>query len=370
MTRTRDDDACPGALQVHQAADGALARLRIPGGMITATQLDVLAEAATEYGNGTIELTARGNLQLRGVTDADAVADAAAAAGLLPSPSHERVRNIVASPLSGRHGGRADVRPWVGELDRGVQADPDLVRLPGRFMFSLDDGSADVSGLRADVGAHVLDDGVALLLAGRDTGVRLPPGEVVDTLLEVARRFVAVRATAWRVTELPDSTALLAGFEVQQPAGDGYPPTVRPPVGWIVQDDGRVALGAGVPLGVLTARHAQFLAAIAAPVVITPWRSVLVCDLDEPVADTSLRVLAPMGLVFDETSRWLDISACVGSPGCEKSRADVRAEATRAVDDPTVQGHVHYVGCERACGSPLSGLVMVADGQGFSALRR
>ncbi len=104
----------------------------------------------------------------------------------------------------------------------------------------------------------------------------------------------------------------------------------RPPVGWITQDDGRVALGAAVPLGVLSARQAQFLAAIEAPVVITPWRSLLVCDLAEGVADTSLRVLAPLGLVFDETSRWLEVSACVGSPGCERSRADVRAEATRA----------------------------------------
>ena len=52
-------------------------------------------------------------------------------------------------------------------------------------------------------------------------------------------------------------------------------------------------------------RVAEFLAAIDAPMVITPWRSVLVCDLDEGVADTALRVLAPMGLVFDENSPWL-----------------------------------------------------------------
>ena len=77
----------------------------------------------------------------------------------------------------------------------------------------------------------------------------------------------------------------------------------------------------------LQARVAEYLAAIDAPLVITPWRSVLVCDLDEGVADAALRVLAPMGLVFDENSPWLGISACTGSPGCEHSAADVRADA-------------------------------------------
>ncbi|MCH7813627.1 MAG: VCBS repeat-containing protein, partial [Planctomycetes bacterium] len=48
------------------------------------------------------------------------------------------------------------------------------------------DGRADVSGLGADVGVHVLDDGVALLLAGRDTGVRLSADDVVATLVGIA----------------------------------------------------------------------------------------------------------------------------------------------------------------------------------------
>jgi precorrin-3B synthase len=370
VKRLRDDDACPGALQVHQAADGALARLRLPGGMITAAQLEALAHTATAFGNGTLELTVRGNLQLRGVRDAAAVADAAAAAGLLPSPTHERVRNIVASPLSGRVGGQADVRPWVTDLDIAIQADPELARLPGRFLFGLDDGRGDVAGIGADVCAHVLADGVALLVAGRDTGIRVAPDDVVDTLITVARRFVAIRGKAWRIAELDDISPMVSGFEPTAPVGATYPPVVRPPVGWIAQDDGRVTLGAAIPLGVLAARQAEFVAAIDAPVVITPWRSLLVCDLAEGVADTSLRVLAPMGLVFDENSPWLDISACVGSPGCEKSLGDPRAEATRVAAEEEVDGHVHYVGCERACGSPPTGQVFVATADGFRPVAR
>jgi precorrin-3B synthase len=123
-------------------------------------------------------------------------------------------------------------------------------------------------------------------------------------------------------------------------------------------------LGAAVPLGVLQARVAEYLAAIDAPMIITPWRSVVVCDLNAGVADTALRVLAPLGLVFDEHSPWLDISACTGSPGCEHSAADVRADATEALSSGDGI-HRHFVGCERACGSPPVGEVLIAAGDGY-----
>jgi precorrin-3B synthase len=366
MTRARNDDACPGALQVHQAADGALARIRLPGGMISASQLSALAVAATRFGSPAMELTSRGNVQIRGLTDPAALADAVAAAGLLPSPSHERVRNIVASPLTGRSGGNADVRDVVRGLDAAIQASPTLARLPGRFWFGVDDGRGDVSGMGADIGVHLLTlDRAALLVAGVDTGVRLSPQDVVATLVGIAETFVDVRGTAWRTTELTEVGPLLTGLTRSAEPGTRWPPVTTPPVGWIEQDDGRVALGAAVPLGVLEARVAEFLAAVEAPLVITPWRSVLVCDLDEGVADVALRVLAPLGLVFDEGSPWLSVSACTGSPGCEHAAADVRADAARAAADGTGGGHRHFVGCERACGSPPDGEVLVATADGY-----
>jgi precorrin-3B synthase len=364
MVRARDVDACPGALQLHQAADGALVRVRLPGGRITAAQLGTLAGVASERGSGTLELTVRGNVQLRAITDVAAVVEALTKAGLLPFPTHERVRNIVASPLSGRVGGRADVRGWVSELDAAICAEPRLTELGGRFWFGLDDGRGDVSGLGADVGVHAVDDGVALLLAGRDSGVRLAAADVAPSLVALATRFLEVRGKAWRVTELDDIAGLWPGAEL----GAAFPPVTKPPVGWIGQDDGRVTLGAAVPLGVLPARVAEYLAAIEAPLVITPWRSVLVCDLSEEVADVSLRVLAPLGLVFDEHSPWLSVSACTGSPGCEHSAADVRADAAMSLDADSAV-HRHFVGCERACGSPPDGQVLVASGQGYRLLR-
>jgi precorrin-3B synthase len=277
------------------------------------------------------------------------VAEIAAAAGLLPSQTHERVRNIVASPLSGRAGGMADIRGLVTELDEAIRSEPTLAELPGRFMFGVDDGRGDISGLAADAGAHFLDDTTAaLLLAGRDTGVRLDRPDVVPALIAVATRFADTRGKAWRVAELTDTGPLLKDFTASGERGATWPPVTRPPVGWLPQDDGRVTLGAAVPLGVLQARVAEFLAAIGAPLAITPWRSVL---------------------VFDETSPWLSVSACTGRPGCEHSATDVRADAAAALTDPA-DGHRHFVGCDRACGSPAVGQILVATDDGYQPRAR
>jgi precorrin-3B synthase len=272
--------------------------------MLTAGQLLALARVSADLDSAALELTRRGNVLIRGITDADAVAAAVAATGLLPSSNC----TVVASPLSGRTGGVADVRAWVTELDAAIQAERVLAQLPERFLFSVDDGRDDVSGLGADVGVHVVDDHAALVLAGRDTGIRLTAHEVVDTLIAIAVRFVELRGEALRVSELADPSGLWPGAEL----GDGFRRITRSPVGWIEQDDGRVALGAAVPQGVLPARVAEYLAAIEAPLVVTPWRSMLVCDLDDVVADTALRVLAPMGLVFDENSPWATVGAGPG----------------------------------------------------------
>src|SRR4051795_3699400 len=214
--RTRAD-ACPGALQTHAAADGALARVRVPGGLLGAGQLRALAAAARELGDGGLELTSRGNVQLRGLDqdDVPALGERLAAAGLLPSATHERVRNVLASTLSGRAGGLVDVRPWVAAFDSGLQADPALADLPGRFLATFDDGRGDVCGLGGDVGLLALEGGtVALLLAGADSGLRAASGDAVALALAATRAFLLERAaqggTAWRLAELKDGPARVA----------------------------------------------------------------------------------------------------------------------------------------------------------------
>ncbi|TFV47147.1 precorrin-3B synthase, partial [Blastococcus sp. TF02A-35] len=223
-------DACPGALQTHPAADGALARVRVPGGALTPAQLLVLAAAARELGDGALELTSRGNVQLRGLRAGaeGELGDRLAVAGLLPSATHETARNVLASVLSGRSGGLLDVRAWVPAFDAAMCADPRLAELPGRFLAAFDDGRGDVAGLGADVGLLALDARtVTLLLGGVDSGIRCAPEGAVELALAAAGAFLDERArqggTAWRVAgvaELHPRGLDVADPAVQQQPGD------------------------------------------------------------------------------------------------------------------------------------------------------
>ncbi len=201
-------DACPGALRLHRADDGALARIRIPGGVLTPRQADALGRAAERFGDGELHLTSRGNVQLRGLGP-DCGAELAGlldAAGLLPSPRHERVRNVVATPLSGLDAlGAADVRPWLTGLDRLLCGSNRATALSGRFLFALDDGRGDVDALGADLTLLGDGDGSALLRIGDDDAVlRVPSPDGPLAALTAAEAFLdsAGDTGAWRVKDL------------------------------------------------------------------------------------------------------------------------------------------------------------------------
>ena len=105
---------------------------------------------AETWGDGHVELTSRANLQLRALTDVpvEELAGALRAAGLLPSDTHELVRNIVAVPAAGA---AADVHG----LDRALCADPRLADA-ARPVPVRSTTAGDVAR-RADVAAVRLD---------------------------------------------------------------------------------------------------------------------------------------------------------------------------------------------------------------------
>jgi precorrin-3B synthase len=341
-------------LAVHQAADGGLARVRLPGGRLTAAQLDVLRVAAAELGDGRLELTSRANVQLRGL-DADGpreLSDRLFAAGLLPSITHERVRNILASPLSGLdQDSRYDVLPVAAALDEALCDRAALAELPGRFLFALDDGRGDLAELRGDVLVRALDEQTGLLSVG-NRGVRVEWAAVPELMLAAAEAFLQVRDEEWRIAEVPDGEErILERLGLQ--ATELMPPeTTR-----VVAGVHGSALVATVPLGSLTQQQAAALAQIAPEIGITPWRSVVV---PTKTADVE-------GLLTTSDSVWEGVTACAGQPGCAKALADVRADAARLMPRMRRDGRrVHWSGCERRCGKPAGGFVdVLAVGDGY-----
>lgn len=416
-------DACPGSLRLHAADDGALARVRLPGGVLTVRQAEALATAARDLGDGDLHLTSRGNVQLRGLADGCGAALAAllGAVGLLPSPGHERVRNVVASPLSGLDGrGAGDVRPWLTALDAALCASEAARGLSGRFLFALDDGRGDVAGLDADVTVRAAAGGRALLGLGTPHPVlSVAAADAPRAALVAAEAFLhRVRESgtkAWRITELPLAPGTLAddvrrrltaggvghepctpggtvptggvGHDLRAPEGTaptggvGHGPrsprdTGGPPPGVIGS-----ALSVHIPLGRFSGlqwRELTHVAAATGPgeLRLTPWRGAVVPapGLGPAAAEAALARLSAAGLVTGPGSPWLRVGACVGRPGCAKSRADVRADAASALAAAGRSGlPLYWSGCERRCGHPRGDRVDVvaAPGGGYdlSAVR-
>ena len=380
-------DRCPGALTLHSAADGLLARVRLPGGLLPAAALRAL---------GPVELTSRGNVQLRNVDPA--IGELVASLGLLPSATHERVRNIVASPLAGldRPGPRLDA--LVAELDAGLIGRPDLAGWPGRFLFGLDDGRGDILALRPDLAAVAVGDRWVLHPGAAD----VDRADVAAALLDAAEAFVRLASPAWRVAELPGGAAALGLRVTPSPPADPArppapaspepptepagrlsaaasppgtdlpgpyhpdPPLRTEPVGPYQQPDGRWSVVVLAPLGQLTAAQGALLADHAAgPLRVTPWRSVVVADLPDPAP--LLATASEAGLGVTTTSPWYGLSACTGRPGCASALADVRADAAASCESGS-RGRVHWSGCERRCGRPGGAhLEMLATPTGYRA---
>jgi precorrin-3B synthase len=331
-------DRCPGVLRLHPAGDGALARVRLPGGRLPSRAVRALADVA-RLGNGIVEVTSRANVQLRGLRQADAarVADHLWTAGLLPSPTHDRVRNIVASPLVPPR-----VDAVVDALDRGLCADAELVALPGRFLFAVDDGRAVTAG--ADVELRRTDLGqFRLVLAGWLTDL---VGDE-SLALDAARAFLRLAGEDWRLADVPDGAARIAaalggslvGFE------PGSAEQLR--LGVTDQPEGLCAITALPPLGRLE------LEALPGDVRLSRRRTVTVVNVPPSVVPDVLALLEDAGLVTSEGSGWWGLSACSGVGHCARALADVRAAAARRAQlrQPGSPAE-HWSGCERGCGRP------------------
>ncbi|GAA5036190.1 precorrin-3B synthase [Terrabacter aeriphilus] len=311
--------------------------------------LDVVAAQA----DPSLQLTSRAALQLRGLADPlpASVVDGIRSSGLVPSATHELVRNVVVSPLSGLDSrGVADLRPLTRSLDVAVRADAELAALGGRFLFVLDDGRGDVINTAADLSFVATGPGRGIVRAGRaDHGWDVSIDSAVPTIVGLAREFVGRAAgdeSIWHVDDLDDP--LGGSATARLPAL----PAPSQPLG-AVGDHAVVA----VPLGLLRPDHVAALGRHAESVRVTPWRSLVVEG-----AASALPHLEAAGLVTHAHSPWARMHACTGLPGCARSALDTRALARELAPVlPDGRLPVHVSGCERRCGTPETAYVDVLE---------
>lgn len=378
-----------------ETGDGYLLRLRHPIGGLSPQQACAVAEVARRHGSGELELTRRGNLQLRGfpATELAAAQRGLVAAGLAdPDPRREAVPNVVASPASDRDPeAAADVRPQARELTEALASVADLDDLPAKVGLVVDGGGrVRLDGLPADLRLEAVTtfSGVRYRLAvggsAREATVLgwVGPSAAVSAAKKVLERFLGLRAR-WaeppkRLREAVDrfgTDPLMGSWDPPDPS-EKDPVRRRPPSeplitlgpdalgGWI---------GAAFPFGALTAEHLEGLADLLDPgeggtLRLTPWRAVLLTGAREEAREA----LPDLGAVIDPDDRRLALNACVGAPGCSwaysAARDDARAFEIGASDLLERGVRVHVSGCEKGCGRPADTTVTLTAGAGGYAL--
>ncbi|WP_454017579.1 hypothetical protein [Azospirillum sp. Marseille-Q6669] len=202
---------CPGVLAPMEVGDGLLVRVRVPAGVLPAASATRIAELGRRYGNGLVDLSHRGNLQLRGVATADMaalIAELRALGYVSEDAESEAVRNVLTSPTAGLDGTAVlDVRPYALALDARLAADRDLQRLPPKFGWLVDGGgqatlSDSSTDVRFDAVAGAVDGAVdrplfRVGLGGTLEGAALlghcRPDDLVELGAALARAFLELR---------------------------------------------------------------------------------------------------------------------------------------------------------------------------------
>ena len=158
--------ACPGLSAPMPTGDGLLVRLR-PIGTVSFAALVKLCAAAREYGNSVIEVTARGSIQVRGLSaeSAPLFANAVATLGIVV----EDGLPIFSNPLAGLDAEEIlDAAALAAGLRDALAGTTLAKRLAPKVSAAIDGGGVlGLDGISADLrlGAEATPEGAALHIA-------------------------------------------------------------------------------------------------------------------------------------------------------------------------------------------------------------
>lgn len=344
---------CPGALRPMMSGDGLVVRVRPFGGRLRRAQADGIATLAAVHGNGWIDLSSRGNVQIRGVRESTLEPLTGGLRGLAlldENAEAEGRRNILVTPFW-QTGDETETLTAELTDALALSAAPDL---PVKFGFAVDTGRAPVlQGVSADIRLE-RDVGGGLVLAadGFDRGKPVTSNTIVAEAMALAHWFVQRRGAHKRLAGLLGSGIMLPeGFIVPRQT-QAYGPAPGPTPHGVM-----VGLGFGQ-------MSVETLAAIAkhGGLRMTPWRMVLVENArDVPGVD---------GLITDPTDPLLRVIACTGAPRCTQGLAETRGLARRLAPHLGAGDVLHVSGCAKGCAHPKpAALTVTATTDGLSLIR-
>ncbi|SCB58994.1 precorrin-3B synthase [Rhizobium aethiopicum] len=372
----RPRGACPALATPMPTGDGLLVRLRPAGGAMTLSQFSALARSAADHGNGILEITARGNLQIRGLR-AETVGPLAAnidAAGI-------EVPDGPAIEISPLHGIDPDETSDPAALEKTLRsklrellASP---RLAPKLSLIIDGGGAfGLSALSADIRIVAQPDAQWLVAINGDgeTATPVASGSADAVISAVGEILILLGVGQSRRARDLDPTLLRARF----PAMDAI--QVRPshqattPLSGLHRmKDGKHVLGVRPEFGQMRACNLTALiddakAHGATAIRLAPGRGFFFTGF--PDAASAVQIAAGKhGFTTQPGESSEYIAACAGAGACGSAFYETRILARRLIAAAPVlfDGSltIHLSACSKGCAHARPALTLTGSADGF-----
>jgi precorrin-3B synthase len=370
--------------------DGLLVRL-LPTGTISLAAFRTLCAAAKEYGNGVIEITARGSIQVRGLTAASAIRFAAtiAESGIAAADGPP----VLSSPLAGLAADELlDSSALASALRQALAKTTLPPRLAPKLSVVIDGGGVlNLDHLTADVRlcAESRDGEPAMRIgvAGDQTAALTLGTVAFDRAIEVTLLLLDAICRSGHAARARDIVAADGGAEFRATVADFLIPGQAPavpitrksddPIGDHPLRDGACARGFGLAFGHTDAAALADLAGAAGATGLraAPGRALLIIGLSREATVTLAATAETKGFIVraDDPRRF--VFACAGAPICSSAHIAARALAPRLTE--TLAGRLgakfdlHISGCAKGCAHPqAAALTIVGSDEGCALIAR
>ena len=347
--------ACPTLRAPMQTGDGLLARLRPVGAAITPAQLQSIAALATQSGNGLLEITARGNLQIRGLRPDTVPAFADAVETVI---TIETGPPIETPPLAGLDPNElADPRPIAETIRQGLAESP-LSAALGPKVTVIVDGGGTLDRLAADIRLRATATDAWTIATGRNVLGTLATAAAAPAVLTLLQMIVAL-GPAGRGRDLDPAAARQRLALGPATTPDPVPSASSPAP--IALRDGTIAAPIALPFGAASASTLIALATAVQAIGIAQFRlapqhGLIAFCANETIAAQFQSTATALGFVTTATDPRRAIRACIGNVGCAsgllpaRHLADALAQAEPGFFDSSFTLHVS--GCAKGCAHP------------------